>query len=82
MNWLKRLFSRGAENIEGKKADIASRGDLKQVSPAIEAASMNADQIHKQNVEQWITRLEREGNRTGNARLMNQARNLRLAHPQ
>lgn len=36
-----------------------------------------AERIRTQNVREWTERLEREGNRTGNRRLLQQARNIR-----
>lgn len=48
----------------------APAGDL-TIPPA------EAERIRTENVREWMAKLEREGNRTGNRRLLQQARNIR-----
>lgn len=48
----------------------APAGEL-NLSPA------EAERIRTENVREWTDRLQREGERTGNRRLLQQARNIR-----
>lgn len=81
MNWLKKLFQSGA--TQGSLSEELRAGELAQeVFPprADEGAPFSpsqASRVATQNFREHCDRLEREANRTGNPRLLQQARNIR-----
>jgi hypothetical protein len=68
VNWLKNIFRKP----EPAAVPVTPGGAVPQLAPRLEAK-----RISTQSVDEWCERLEREGNRTGNARLLQQARNIR-----
>lgn len=71
MSWFSKIFARpiAAPNVPSAET-LGSRN-----TPAAEAKHITTE-----NVREWCNRLEREGQRTGNVRLITQARNIRIRH--
>ncbi len=71
MNWFKKIF----QPIAKPAGDMGKR-PAREESPAL-ARPPEARSMHKQNIAAWCDRLEREAQRTGNRRMLAQARNIR-----
>lgn len=70
MNWLKNLFAKP----DNKPAAAPL---MKSLRPSRDIPIQEAKRISTENVREWCAKLEAEGERTGNQRLLAQARNIR-----
>lgn len=77
MNWFKKLFS-GTTNSTGPGAGaVEIQPSLRSLRPSRDVPVVEAKRISTENVREWCDRLEREGNRKGDRRMIAQAQNIR-----
>jgi hypothetical protein len=75
VNWFKKLFGLADEKQPQQVKVGSPRGPASRPVPEVTEAV--AKQISTENIRHYCDRLEREANRTGNARLRQQSRNIR-----
>jgi hypothetical protein len=71
MNWLKKLFSGSARRADTPASPAPASTMVPDYAPT---------RVSGESIDTYITRMELEARRTGNARLRSRARHLRLIH--
>ncbi len=74
--WLTRFFSKPASAITVVEPALSRQAPALGPKPAL-VITAEAERIHTENIAVWLGRLEAEGRRTGNPRLLQQAQNIR-----